>query len=61
MRIPDWKNPSNIFRKEAGPLAKYLTWKQIDNHFEIGTKKNVVTIRINEIGKSLISYNGDYN
>jgi Transposase len=61
VKIPGWRNPAEVFKERAGPLAKYLTWKQIDDHFEIGTKKNAVTQQINGMGKSLIFYNGDYN
>jgi len=59
MKIPKWRNPEGVFREQAKSLSKYLTWKQIDDHFEIGVMKNSVTQRINKMGKYFIFYNGD--
>ena len=55
------EEPPGYLQERTGPLANYLTWKQIGDHFEIGTRKDGVTQRINGMGKSLIFYNGDYN
>ena len=59
MRIPKWRSPEGVFREQAKSLSKYLTWKQIDDHFEIGVRKNAVAQRINRMGKYFIFYNGD--
>jgi transposase len=59
MRIPKWRNPEGVFGEQAKSLSKYLTWKQIDDHFEIGVRKNAVAQRINKMGKCFIFYNGD--
>lgn len=61
VRIPGWRSPSDVFREVAGPMGRYLTWKRAGDHFEIGTRKNAVVMRVNGMGKSLIFYNGNYD
>lgn len=54
VRIPKWRSPEGVFKEQAKSLSRYLTWREIGDHFEIGIRKNAVTQRINRMGKYFI-------
>lgn len=58
VRIPKWRSPGEVFKEQAKSLSRYLTWREIRDHFEIGIRKNAVAQRINRMGKYFIFYNG---
>ena len=60
VKLTKWMSAKDVVEEVAGPLQQYIEWKENDERIEVSIRAKAVAQRVNQMGKFILAYNGDF-